>query len=86
MTKKELNIIKEKFNEAWQELLNHEILLLENNEPLENDEHRIRLIYAQVSMMDLVRLLGLPILELIEEETDNLIDKVYTLKHNRETV
>lgn len=86
MTKKELNIIKEKFNEAWQEVLNYEIFLLENNKPLENNEHRICLIYAQTTMADLVRVLGLPILELIDEKTDNLIDEVYILKHNRETV
>lgn len=86
MTKKELKIVKEKFNEVWQELLNYEMFLLENNEPLENSEHRMRLIYAQTTMADLVRVLGLPVLELIDEKTDNLIDEVYTLKYNRETV
>lgn len=86
MTKKELKIVKAKVNEVWQELLNYEILLLENNEPLENSEHRMRLIYAQTTMADVVSALGLPILELIDEKTENLIDEVYILKRNRETV
>ena len=85
MTKKELNIIKEKFNEAWQELLNYEIFLLENNKSLECDGHRMNLIYAQTTIADLVSAVGLPILELVDETTEGLIDEVYKLK-NSETV
>ena len=86
MTKKELNIIKEKFNEAWQELLKHEISLLENGESLERNEYRMNLIFAQTTISDLVRALGLPNLELMDEQTDKLINDVYTLKRNREAV
>lgn len=85
MTKKELQVIKEKFNEVWQELLNYELWLLENNEPLEDNKHRIHLIYAQTTIADLVSVLGLPILELVDETTEGLIDEVYKLK-NSETV
>lgn len=85
MTKKELNTIKAKYNEVWQELLNREILLLEDNKPLEFDEYRMCLIYAQTYISDLLKTLGLNVLDLITEETENLIEKSYALKY-RETV
>lgn len=85
MTKKELSTIKEKYNEVWQELLNHEISLLEDNKPLEFDEYRMCLIYAQTYISDLIKALGLNSLELVTEETENLIEKSYALKY-RETV
>lgn len=85
MTKKELKIIKEEYNKVWQELLNREILLIEDNKPLEFDEYRMNLIYAQTYMSDLLKALGLNILDLITDETENLIEKSYALKY-RETV
>lgn len=85
MTKKELKIIKEEYNKVWQELLNREISLIEDNKPLEFDEYRMNLIYAQTYMSDLLKALGLNTLDLITEETENLIEKSYALKY-RETV
>ena len=85
MTKKELKIIKEEYNKVWQELLNREISLLEDNKPLEFDEYRMNLIYAQTYISDLIKALGLNSLELVTEETENLIEKSYGLKY-RETV
>lgn len=84
MTKKELKIIKEEYNKVWQELLNREISLLEDNKPLEFDEYRMNLIYAQTYISNLIKALGLNSLELVIEETENLIEKSYRLKY-RET-
>lgn len=86
MTKKELKIIKEEYNKVWQELLNREIWLLEDNKPLEFDDYRMNLIYAQTYMSDLLKALGLNVLDMITEETENLMEKSCGLKYNRETV
>lgn len=81
MTKKELNIIKKVYNEAWQDLLKYEIYLLEDGGQLETNSHRMELLYAYVALSDLVSNLGLSASDLANTETEILVEKVFSFRY-----
>lgn len=83
MTKKELNIIKKVYNEVWQDLLNREISVLREGESVDSDNYRTNLLFAQTAISDLVKALGINFIDLITDETENLIEDQLTLQYSQ---
>lgn len=86
MTKKELNIIKQVYNEVWQDLLKYEINLLEDGHQLETNDYRMNLLYAYVAVSDLTSKLGLSTEDLTTTETETLVEKSFNLIYGRKEV